>query len=128
MSDTLKREVRNFPAMPKTRVNILFRPGKSVYLHKIQRFRACGERAFARLDSARRSHWRSTCNSAASFMGSAIAVSSREQSIRLSTWALAGALTALIALLYADVIGDLATEWWKRPESSYGMLIPPFAL
>ena len=61
-------------------------------------------------------------------MGSAIAVSSREQSARLSTWALTGALTALIAFLYADVIGDLAAEWWTRPESSYGMLIPPFAL
>jgi exosortase len=64
----------------------------------------------------------------ACFMVSAIAVSSREQSARLSTWALAATLTALVALLYADVIGDLAAEWWTRPESSYGMLIPPFAL
>jgi exosortase len=45
---------------------------------------------------------------------------------------LAGIGTAIVlvlaAALYAPVLADLASEWWTRPEASYGMLIPPFAL
>src|SRR5438270_2362758 len=61
-------------------------------------------------------------------MGSAIAVKSRGVSTDLPTWIRIAVLVALVSILYADVMLDLASEWWTRPEASYGMLIPPFAL
>src|SRR5690349_17389440 len=61
-------------------------------------------------------------------MASAITATSREQSTRLFTWIGMGTLAALVTLLYAEVVADLATEWWTRPEASYGILIPFFAV
>jgi exosortase len=37
------------------------------------------------------------------------------------------AVAALLAALYGAVLGDLASEWWNEPASSYGMLVPPIA-
>ena len=34
----------------------------------------------------------------------------------------------LMAFLFADVLLDLASEWWTQEEASYGMLVPPMAL
>lgn len=41
------------------------------------------------------------------------------------TWSAAAAIIALIVALYADVLADLAHEWWTVDASSYGMLVPP---
>jgi exosortase len=37
-------------------------------------------------------------------------------------------ILVLIAALFADVLLDLASDWWNLPEASYGMLVPPTAL
>ena len=38
------------------------------------------------------------------------------------------AVLALLGVLYAAVLADLATEWWTEPSSSYGMLVPAVAI
>ena len=43
-------------------------------------------------------------------------------------WIAAAVITALAGALYAEIIPDLAAEWWTEPAASYGMLIPPIAL
>jgi exosortase len=43
-------------------------------------------------------------------------------------WITIAATVGLMAVLFADVLLDLASEWWNYPESSYGMLVPPMAL
>ena len=60
-------------------------------------------------------------------MGSAIIVHSGELSGGLVRWIKTGAIVTLVLLLYGSVILDLAAEWWTQSESSYGILIPPFA-
>ena len=52
----------------------------------------------------------------------------KESDNGLLTLAMFGAIGALMAALFAEVIADLASEWWTQPESSYGMLVPPTAL
>ena len=37
-------------------------------------------------------------------------------------------IAVLIGLLYAQILPDLASEWWTQSEASYGLLIPPMAL
>lgn len=37
-------------------------------------------------------------------------------------------LALLVAVLYRDVLAQLATEWWTDESASYGMLMPPLAL
>src|SRR5580698_8738414 len=44
------------------------------------------------------------------------------------TWTVIAATVGLMGVLFADVLADLASEWWTQPEASYGMLIPPIAL
>jgi exosortase len=44
------------------------------------------------------------------------------------TWVTVAAVAVLMAVLFADVLLDLASEWWTQPEASYGMLVPPMAL
>lgn len=62
-------------------------------------------------------------------MEGAIAVRARDLSVSPLTWVLrTGAIAALMVFLYASVMLDLASEWWTQSESSYGILIPPFAL
>lgn len=46
----------------------------------------------------------------------------------LGTWIAITGIAGLMAVLFADVILDLASEWWTQPEASYGMLVPPTAL
>jgi exosortase len=46
----------------------------------------------------------------------------------LATWIAVASIVGLAATLFADVILDLASEWWTQPEASYGMLVPPTAL
>jgi exosortase len=48
--------------------------------------------------------------------------------IDLLAWAGIAIVAALVAAIYYELLFDLASEWWSRPESSYGMLIPPFTL
>lgn len=43
-------------------------------------------------------------------------------------WIAIACAAALIGLLYASVLADLASDWWNDSASSYGMLIPPIAL
>jgi exosortase len=52
----------------------------------------------------------------------------RETAWRAFTWIAIAATIGLMAVLFADVLLDLASEWWNYPESSYGMLVPPMAL
>ena len=40
-------------------------------------------------------------------------------------WARSGVLLLLIGVLYAQVLADLAHDWWTQPSLSYGLLIPP---
>jgi exosortase len=61
-------------------------------------------------------------------MGTATVVKPRDMSTEIFVWAKVFVLTALVAAVYAEVLIDLALEWWTRPESSYGMVIPPFVL
>jgi exosortase len=42
-------------------------------------------------------------------------------------WIKMGLITSLVIALYAEILADLAAEWWSVPSSSYGMLIPPLA-
>src|SRR5688500_2405492 len=37
------------------------------------------------------------------------------------------AVTVLLALLYADVVRDMALQWWDDPNYSHGFLIPLFS-
>ena len=46
----------------------------------------------------------------------------------LGQWVITAAIGALIVALFADVLADLASDWWTQSEFSYGMLIPPIAL
>jgi exosortase len=39
-----------------------------------------------------------------------------------------GVISILIALLYAEVLADLAHDWWTVESLSYGLLVPPMAL
>ena len=43
-------------------------------------------------------------------------------------WVSSVVIAGLLAVLYAAVLADLASEWWTEDSSSYGMLIPPTAL
>ena len=52
----------------------------------------------------------------------------RDLSTSLIRWGTIAGITGLIAALFADVILDLASDWWNLPEASYGMLVPPTAL
>jgi exosortase len=61
-------------------------------------------------------------------MASAITVKVRDVNTDLFTWLRVAVVGALVGALYAEVLLDLAAEWWTQPEASYGMLIPPFAL
>jgi exosortase len=42
-------------------------------------------------------------------------------------WFQAALLMALIAVLYGQVLADLAGDWWTEPSLSHGLLIPPLA-
>jgi exosortase len=42
-------------------------------------------------------------------------------------WLKAGLIASLVTLLYADVLIDLAHDWWTEPNLSHGLLIPPLA-
>src|SRR5580698_8530069 len=44
------------------------------------------------------------------------------------TWTVIAATVGLMGVLFADVLADLASEWWTQEEASYGMLVPPMAL
>jgi exosortase len=61
-------------------------------------------------------------------MYSATTVKPRGISAELVTWMRFGVVTVLVIAVYAEILIDLAREWWTSPEASYGMLIPPFAL
>src|SRR5271165_6197733 len=50
-----------------------------------------------------------------------------ERHIRLAAWIQIAVVAGLVVPLYADVLADLASEWWNISASSYGMLIPPLA-
>lgn len=50
-----------------------------------------------------------------------------ERHIRLAAWIQIAVVAGLVIRLYADVLTDLASEWWNVSASSYGMLIPPLA-
>lgn len=45
-----------------------------------------------------------------------------------SFWLQTAILVALIAVLYGQVLVDLAGDWWTEPSLSQGLLIPPLAL
>ena len=36
-------------------------------------------------------------------------------------------LTGIILAIYAQILVDLADDWWNEPNSSYGLLVPPLA-
>jgi exosortase len=44
------------------------------------------------------------------------------------TWIAIAAVVGLMTVLFAEILADLASEWWTQPEASYGMLVPPMAL
>src|SRR5580698_10992606 len=52
----------------------------------------------------------------------------RENAGSAFTWIAIIATVGLMAFLFADVLADLASEWWTEEEASYGMLVPPMAL
>jgi exosortase len=52
----------------------------------------------------------------------------REKTGSMVTWIALAATVGLMGILFADVLLDLASEWWTQPEASYGMLVPPMAL
>ena len=52
----------------------------------------------------------------------------REREIDPFVWTLVALTVGLVGALYAEVILDLASEWWTESASSYGMLVPPIAL
>lgn len=43
-------------------------------------------------------------------------------------WLQALTIAALIAVLYGQVLADMAEDWWTDPSLSQGLLIPPLAL
>jgi exosortase len=43
-------------------------------------------------------------------------------------WVQALTIAALIAVLYGQVLADMAEDWWTDPSLSQGLLIPPLAL
>src|SRR5580693_6656322 len=46
-------------------------------------------------------------------------------------WTLAvqvGTVVALMGVLFAGVLADMAHDWWTEPAWSQGMLLPPLAL
>jgi exosortase len=47
--------------------------------------------------------------------------------LALASWLKIGLVAGLLIALYAEILADLAAEWWNVPSSSYGMLIPPLA-
>ena len=65
-------------------------------------------------------------------MGSAAAASLKAAYTGYKTDPIALTKIAVVAgfvvVLYAEIVLDLASEWWTVPAASYGMLIPPFAL
>jgi exosortase len=50
-----------------------------------------------------------------------------ERQFALMTWVEIAVVAGLITQLYAEILADLASEWWNVSSSSYGMLIPPLA-
>jgi exosortase len=52
----------------------------------------------------------------------------RERTGGFPYWIYLTAVFAVCGALYADVLLDLASEWWTESEASYGMLVPPTAL
>lgn len=61
-------------------------------------------------------------------METALAVDARRSHTGLAWWIAVTSIACAAVFLFADVLADLASEWWTREESSYGMLIPPFVL
>jgi exosortase len=45
-----------------------------------------------------------------------------------AVWLQALTIAALIAVLYGQVLADMAEDWWTDPSLSQGLLIPPLAL
>jgi exosortase len=45
-----------------------------------------------------------------------------------AVWLKCAFVLTLVGLLYADVIKDLAIDWWTDPGLSQGMLLPPLAM
>src|SRR5262249_20565884 len=45
----------------------------------------------------------------------------------MAGWITRGLVVGLVVALYAEIMADLASEWWTVSSSSYGMLIPPLA-
>src|SRR5260370_16122317 len=52
----------------------------------------------------------------------------REHSIDPFSWTVIALIAGLVGALYAQIIPDLASDWWNDSASSYGMLVPPIAL
>jgi exosortase len=44
-----------------------------------------------------------------------------------AVWLQTTAVLALIAILFTDVLADMAYDWWTEPAWSHGMLLPPLA-
>ena len=45
-----------------------------------------------------------------------------------AAWFMIGLVVVGLTLLYARVLGDLATAWWTDDSASHGMLMPPLAM
>jgi exosortase len=56
------------------------------------------------------------------------ATEQREITGNAFNWIAMVAVAGLMTALFADVLLDLASEWWTQAEASYGMLVPPMAL
>src|SRR5580704_4427546 len=52
----------------------------------------------------------------------------REISWSALGWMATAAIVGLVALMFTEILLDLASEWWNYAEASYGMLVPPMAL
>jgi exosortase len=52
---------------------------------------------------------------------------SRGRQVAMPNWIKTSLVFGLVVVLYAEVMADLASEWWTVSSSSYGMLIPPLA-
>lgn len=50
------------------------------------------------------------------------------RNLRAFFWLQIAVLVSLIAILYGQVLADLAGDWWREPSLSQGLLIPPLAL
>lgn len=61
-------------------------------------------------------------------MGTALAAEPGQSQVAAVRWVALAGIAALVALLFTEVLVDLASEWWTQEEASYGMLIPPFVL